>query len=61
MAENMVLGGIDPIVTALYGVRSGNKIIPKNDVAKQIVEAKPDKPGTIQDAILRRKKKKLSS
>ena len=41
MAENMLLGGIDPIVTAIYGARAGNKIIPKNDVAKSLVEAKP--------------------
>ena len=35
MAENMVLGGIDPIVTAIYGIaKAGNKIFPKNDVAK---------------------------
>ena len=27
MAENMVLGGIDPIVTAIYGARAGNKIV----------------------------------
>ena len=27
MAENMVLGGIDPIVTAIYGGKAGNKII----------------------------------
>ena len=58
MAENMVLGGIDPIVTAIYGARAGNKIIPKNDVAKSLVEAKPDTPGTVQDAILRNRAKK---
>ena len=58
MAENMVLGGIDPIVTAIYGARAGNKIVPKNDVAKSLVEAKPDTPGTVQDAILRNRAKK---
>ena len=38
MAENMVLGGIDPIVTAILRcARAGNKIIPKNDVAKSLL------------------------
>ena len=31
MAENMVLGGIDPIVTASAVGKGGNKIVPKND------------------------------
>lgn len=58
MTENMVLGSVDPIVTAIYGVRAGNKLVPKNDIAKTLIEAKPEKPSTVQDAILRNRAKK---
>ena len=51
MAENMVLGSIDPIVTALYAGKGGNKIIPKNETAQGFVDATPESPGQTQDAI----------
>ena len=51
MAENMVLGGLDPLVTAMYAGKGGNKIIPKNDTAKAIVEAKPEPPTQMGQAI----------
>lgn len=56
--ENMLLGGLDPIITGITALKSGNKLIPKDDVAKGLVEAIPDKPGTVQDAILRNQAKK---
>ena len=58
MAENMILGGIDPLVTALTFRNGGNVIIPKNETAAAIVEAMPEPPGTLQDAILRNRAKK---
>ena len=51
MAENMVLGGIDPLVTALYAGKGGNKIVPKNDTAKALVEAKPEPPTQMGQAV----------
>ncbi len=58
MAENMVLGFADPIVTALTFGKGTNKIIPKNNVAQAAVDAKPAGPGSVQDAILRNRAKK---
>ena len=51
MAENMVLGSIDPIVTAIYAGKGGNKIIPKNEVAQSIVDATPEPPTQMAQAI----------
>ena len=54
----MLLGGLDPIITGVTAFKAGNKIVPKDDVAKAIVDAIPDKPGTVQDAIARNRAKK---
>ena len=56
--ENMLLGGLDPIITGVTALKGGNKLIPKDNVAKGLVESIPDKPGTVQDAILRNQAKK---
>ena len=58
MSENMVLGGLDPLVTALTAGKSVTKIKPKNEVAQSIVDATPESPGSVQDAILRNQAKK---
>ena len=58
MSENMVLGSLDPLVTALTYGKGVNKVVPKNDVAKAIVDATPESPGSVQDAILRNQAKK---
>ena len=58
MTENMVLGSLDPIVTAFTFGKGTNKVIPKNDTARTIVEATPEPPSTVQDAILRNRTKK---
>ena len=39
-------------------LKAGNKIVAKDEVAKTLVDAIPDKPGTVQDAILRNQQKK---
>ena len=49
--ESMLLGGLDPIITGVTALKAGNKIVAKNDVAQALVDAIPDKPGTVQDAI----------
>ena len=56
--ESLLLGGLDPIITGVTALKAGNKIIPKDDVAQAIVETIPEKPGTVQDAILRNRAKK---
>ena len=61
LIESMILGGLDPIITAVAFGRGGNKIIPKNDAAQAIVDATPEKPGTVQDAILRNRAKKTEA
>ena len=56
----MLLGGLDPIITGVTALKAGNKLIPKDDVAKGLVESIPDKPGTVQDAILRNQQRNES-
>ena len=56
--ESMLLGGLDPIITGVTALKAGNKIVAKDEVAQAIVDAIPDKPGTVQDAILRNQQKK---
>ena len=56
--ESMLLGGLDPIITGVTSLKAGNKIVAKDEVAKGLVDAIPDKPGTVQDAIARNQAKK---
>ena len=51
MAENMVLGSIDPIVTALYAGKGGNKIVPKNDVAESLLDDMPPNPIGLDESL----------
>ena len=37
----MLLGGLDPIITGITALKAGNKIVPKDDVAKAIVDDYP--------------------
>ena len=56
--ESMLLGGLDPIITGVTALKAGNKIVAKDEVAQAIVDAIPDKPSTVQDAIARNQAKK---
>ena len=56
--ESMLLGGLDPIITGVTALKAGNKIVAKDEVAQTLVDAIPDKPSTIQDAIARNRAKK---
>ncbi len=51
--ESMLLGGLDPVITAVTFGKGGNKIVAKDEVAQTLVDALPEKPGTLQEAIIR--------
>ena len=56
--ESMLLGGLDPVITAATFGKGGNKIVAKDEVAQTLVDALPEKPGTLQEAIIRNRQKK---
>ena len=61
-AENMFTAGAFEVLphlpTILKHGKAGNTIIPKDEVAQTLVDAIPEKPATLQDAILRNQAKK---
>ena len=60
--ENMLLAGVaglgGALPTSLTFKNKGNVVVPKNDIAQSILDATPEKPPTLQEAILRNQKKK---
>ena len=49
--ESMLLGGMDPLITGITALKAGNKIIPKNDIAQTIIDATPEKPTQVSEAM----------
>ena len=62
LAENMFTAGTFEVLpylpTILKFGKGGNKIVPKDEIAKGLVDSAPEPPGTLQDAIVSNRAKK---